>query len=229
MRWGYVNRNVAALSRSPKVPRGEGRTLSPEQARRFLDVLQGHRNEALYALMLSTGLRRGEALGLKWTDLDEAEGVLRVTRQLRRADAGLVIVDTKTALSRRGVNLAPPMIELLRARRTVQRVEFEALGRVCADSDFIFTTSTGTPLDPRNLLREFKGLCMKAGLGDWHVHELRHSAASLMLAQGVPLQVVSRVLGHASIRMTADVYGHVLAPDRASAAEALGAVLWSAE
>ena len=229
MRWGYVNRNVAALSRSPKVPRGEGRTMSPEQARDFLDVLRGHRNEALYALMLSTGLRRGEALGLKWTDLDEAEGVLRVTRQLRRADAGLVVVDTKTALSRRGVNLAPPMIELLRARRTVQRVEFEALGRVCADSDFIFTTSTGKPLDPRNLLREFKGLCMKAGLGDWHVHELRHSAASLMLAQGVPLQVVSRVLGHASIRMTADVYGHVLAPDRASAAEALGAVLWSAE
>lgn len=229
MRWGYVNRNVATLSRSPKVPRTEGRTLSPEQARSFLDTLEGHRNEALYALMLSTGLRRGEALGLRWTDLDEAEGVLRVTRQLHRAEAGLVLVDTKTALSRRSVNLAAPMIELLKARRKAQLVEFEALGKVPTASDFIFTTSMSTPLDPRNLLREFKGLCKQAGLGDWHVHELRHSAASLMLAQGVPLQVVSRVLGHASIRMTADVYGHVLAPDRASAAEALGAVLWTAE
>lgn len=103
MRWGYVNRNVATLSRSPKVPRVEGRTLTPEQARSFLDVLQGHRNKALYALMLSTGLRRGEALGLKWTDLDEVEGILRVTRQLHRANAGLVLVDTKTAMSRRSV------------------------------------------------------------------------------------------------------------------------------
>jgi len=171
MRWGYVNRNVAALSRPPKVPRVEGRTLSPQQARKFLDVLHGHRNEALYALMLSTGLRRGEALGLKWTDFDEVDGVLRVIRQLRRADTGLVVVDTKTALSRRGVNLAAPMIELLRARRKIQRSEFEALGRESLASDFIFTSSTGTPLDPRNLLREFKGLCRKAGLGDWHVHD----------------------------------------------------------
>jgi integrase len=229
MRWGYINRNVATLSRSPKVPRVEGRTLTPDQARNFLDVLKGHRNEALYALMLSTGLRRGEALGLKWTDLDESEGVLRVTRQLHRASAGLVLVDTKTALSRRSVNLATPMIDLLKTRRDLQKIEFERLEEQAVSFEFIFTSEVGTPLDPRNLLREFKGLCKKAGLGDWHVHELRHSAASLMLAQGVPLRVVSRVLGHASIRMTADVYGHVLAPDRASAAEAIGAVLWRAE
>jgi integrase len=229
MRWGYVNRNVATLARSPKVPRVEGRTLTPEQARSLLDVLHGHRNEALYALMLSTGLRRGEALGLKWTDFDEVEGILRVTRQLQRRETGLVLIDTKTALSRRSVNLAAPMVELLRVRQKEQQMELEDLYGEGVSSEFIFTSAVGTPVDPRNLLREFKGLCKKAGLGDWHVHELRHSAASLMLAQGVPLQVVSRVLGHASIRMTADVYGHVLDPDRASAAEAIGAVLWSTE
>jgi integrase len=76
----------------------------------------------------------------------------------------------------------------------------------------------GTPLDPRNLNREFRDICDKAGLGHWHPHELRHSAASLMLAEGVKLQVVSEVLGHSSIRMTADVYGHILAPDREAAA-----------
>jgi integrase len=118
------------------------------------------------------------------------------------------------------------MMDLLRSRQRPQKVEFETLDGEAVASEFIFTSEVGTPLDPRNLLREFKGLCKKVGLGDWHVHELRHSAASLMLAQEAPLQVVSRVLGHASIRMTADVYGHVLAPDRSSAAEAIGAVLW---
>jgi integrase len=93
-------------------------------------------------------------------------------------------------------------------------------------SEFIFTSSVGTPLDPRNLNREFHDICEKAGLGHWHPHELRHSAASLMLAEGVKLQVVSEVLGHSSIRMTADVYGHILAPDRQAAAQAMGSVLW---
>lgn len=226
MRWGYVGRNVAALSRSPKVPRKEGRTLTPDEARAFLEAIRGHRNEALYALMLSAGLRRGEALGLKWTDFDEHAGVLAIRRQLQRGRDGLVLTDTKTSTSRRSVNLASPTVDLLVARRAIQKAEAETLGEVDFDSEFIFTSSAGTPLDPRNLLREFKGLCRNAGLGDWHVHELRHSAASLMLAQGVPLQVVSRILGHASIRMTADVYGHVLAPDRASAAEAIGSILW---
>ncbi|NNN09285.1 MAG: tyrosine-type recombinase/integrase, partial [Acidimicrobiaceae bacterium] len=94
-------------------------------------------------------------------------------------------------------------------------------------SGFIFTNSIGGPLDPRNLLRDFKKVCREAGLGDWHLHELRHSAASLMLAQGVKLQVVSEVLGHSSIRMTADVYGHILDPDREAAASAMADVLWS--
>jgi integrase len=93
-------------------------------------------------------------------------------------------------------------------------------------TEFVFTSSVGTPLDPRNLNREFHDICDKAGLGHWHPHELRHSAASLMLAEGVKLQVVSEILGHSSIRMTADVYGHILAPDREAAAQAMGSVLW---
>jgi len=226
-RWGYVTRNVATLSRSPKVPRREGRTLSPEQARAFLSALEGHRNEALYAVMLATGLRRGEALGLRWDDLDETSAVLRVRRQLRRDQVGLVVADTKTSTSRRALNLTSPLLTLLQQHKERQDAERELLNGIWEDSGLIFTSTVGTPLDPRNLLREFKGICRKAELGDWHVHELRHSAASLMLAQGVPLQVVSRVLGHASIRMTADVYGHVLDPDRAMAADAIGSLLWS--
>ena len=227
IRWDSVTRNVARLSRPLKTTRAEGRTLTPEQARLLLETLEGHRNEALYALMLSTGLRRGEALGLQWKDLDEKTGVLSVRRQLTREDGELVTTDTKTARSRRAVNLPAPMLATIRAHKARQAADRLALGEAWQVTGFIFTTSVGTPMDPRNLNREFKTICHRAGLGDWHPHELRHSAASLMLARGVKIQVVSEVLGHASIRMTADVYGHILAPDRQAAADAMSDTLWT--
>jgi integrase len=227
IRWGAVNRNVATLARAPRAQRKEGRTLTPAQAQRFLEELSGHRNEALYALMLSVGLRRGEALGLRWDDLNETAGIIHVRRQLKRETTGLVVADTKTARSRRAINLPGPMLKMLKTHRAHQAAERLALGEAWIDSGYIFTTTVGTPIDPRNLLREFKSICVKADLGDWHLHELRHSAASLMLAMGVPLQVVSEVLGHASIRMTADVYGHIMAPDRQAAADAMNELLWS--
>ena len=226
VRWGYLTRNVAKLSQSPKVPRKEGRTMSSEQAHAFLNTPRGHPHEALYALMLATGLRRGEALGLRWEDYDETMGTLRIVRQLQRLQSGLVTVDTKTSTSRRSLNVPRGVRELLTARREQQAMDAAALGDSWTESGFIFTTLLGTPLDPRNILREFKEICKGAGLGDWHVHELRHSAASLMLAQGVQIQVVSDILGHASIRMTADVYGHILAPDRHAAAETMNELLF---
>ena len=226
VRWGSVARNVASLTRGPRVTRQEGRTLTPEQARSLLETLHGHRNEALYALMLSTGLRRGEALGLRWDDVDLDAGTVSVRRQLKREGGSLVTADTKTARSRRSVNLPEQMVVTLRRHRAAQAAERLALGDAWVDSGFVFTTTIGTPIDPRNLYREFQKICRAAGLGDWHPHELRHSAASLMLAQGVKLQVVSEVLGHSSIRMTADVYGHILAPDRKAAADAMGDALW---
>lgn len=227
IRWGLVVRNVASLSHSPKVPRKEGRTLTPDQARQLLETLKGHRNEALYALMLSTGLRRGEALGLQWKDLDCDAGVLLVRRQLKREEGVLVTSNTKTSKSRRSVNLPSPLIATLKAHKARQAEDRLVLESAWQNSGYIFATSIGTPIEPRNLNREFRTICREAGLGDWHPHELRHSAASLMLAQGVKLQVVSDVLGHSSIRTTADVYGHILAPDRQAAADAMSNVLWS--
>jgi integrase len=226
IRWGSVNRNVARLSRAPKEQRREGRTLTPEQAHRLLKELEGHRNEALYSLMLSTGLRRGEALGLQWHDFDEKGKIISVRRQLRRDGGSLVTGDTKTARSRRLVNLPRRLVQLLLDHRKRQEEERVVMDELWTDTGFIFTTGFGTPIDPRNLNREFSLICQRAGLEHWHPHELRHSAASLMLASGVKLQVVSQVLGHASIRMTADVYGHILAPDREAAAEAMDQALW---
>ena len=227
IRWGCVNRNVARLSRAPKQPRHEGRTLTYEQARRLLKELEGHRHEALYSLMLSTGLRRGEALGLKWRDFDEEARVISVRRQLKRESGTLVTADTKTARSRRSVNLPRGLVNLLLEHRKRQEEERDVVDDLWTDTGFIFTTNFGTPVDPRNLNRDFAIICQRAGLDHWHPHELRHSAASLMLASGVKLQVVSEVLGHASIRMTADVYGHILAPDREAAADAMDQALWN--
>lgn len=186
----------------------------------------GHRNEALYALMLSTGLRRGEALGLQWVDIDQEKGLLKIRRQLKREGGALVTADTKTARSRRTVNLPPPMMRMLEDHRNRQMLESRSVGPTWEDSGFVFTSTLGTPIDPRNLYREFKHVMRNAGMGDWHPHELRHSAASLMLARGVKIQVVSEILGHSSIRMTADVYGHILDPDRKVAAAEMGEVLW---
>ncbi len=227
VRWGLVGRNVAALSRAPRAVRAEGRTLTPAQARHLLATLRGHRLEALFALMLATGLRRGEALGLRWTDFDRANGVVRVQRQLKREGAGLVTTDTKTFRSRRAVNLPTSIVAVLLEHEGRQHLERRRRGPDGVDTDFVFTTTKGTPIDQRNFYREFRRVCETAGLGHWHPHELRHSAASLMLAQGVPLHVVSQVLGHSSIRLTSDVYGHLLEPDRASAALAMDEVLWA--
>ncbi|MGC2486702.1 MAG: site-specific integrase [Acidimicrobiales bacterium] len=226
VRWGDLPTNVARLSRSPKLVRAEGRTLTQEQAQSLLEALEGHPHEALYLLMLSTGLRRGEALGLTWQDVDLEAGIVRVRRNLKREGGRLVTADTKTLKSRRAVNLPRPVVEALRISRNQQEKERSDLGDAWIETDFVFTTSIGTPIDPRNLYREFTQICDWAGLGHWHPHELRHSAASLMLASGVKLQVVSEVLGHSSIRMTADVYGHILDPDRQQAASAMSKVLW---
>jgi integrase len=226
VRWGDVPTNVARLSRPPKMVRPEGRTLTREQAQQLLETLKDHRHESLYLLMLSTGMRRGEALGLRWEDLNLENGVVRIKRNLKREGGRIVTADTKTLKSRRAVNIPTPVLDALERNRELQDVEKAELGEAWVESGFIFTTSIGTPIDPRNLYREFSQICERAGLGHWHPHELRHSAASLMLASGVKLQVVSEVLGHASIRMTADVYGHILDPDRQQAAAAMSQVLW---
>ena len=125
------------------------------------------------------------------------------------------------------MNLPRGLVNLLMEHRRRQEEERIVMDELWTETGFIFTTNFGTPVDPRNLNRDFAIICQRAGLDHWHPHELRHSAASLMLASGVKLQVVSEVLGHASIRMTADVYGHILAPDREAAADAMDQALWN--
>jgi integrase len=225
-RWGLVPRNVAALTRGPRQRRKEGRSLTLEEARRLLESLHGHRLEAMYTTMLALGIRRGEALGLRWVDVDLDAGTAAITHALKRENGSLVLGDVKTAGSRRLLALPGPVVGALRAHRVRQAAERLAVGEAWVDSGFVFTTQIGTPLDPRNIYRDFVTVSERAGIGRWHPHELRHSAASIMLAQGVPIEVVSNVLGHSSIRMTADVYGHIQQSQRAAAAEAITKAIW---
>jgi integrase len=225
-RWGIVARNVARLTDGPKQVRSEGRTLTPLEARRLLDAAHGDRLEACYVVLLALGLRKGEALGLAWSDLDLDRGLLAVRQTMKLVGGAIVFGDLKTSRSRRMINLPDEVVAALRSHRARQAAERLAAGPTWQESGLVFTSSIGTPIFPTAFRHQFDKVCAKAGLVGWHPHELRHSAASIMLAAGVPLEVVSRVLGHASIRITADVYGHMMDPQRQQAADAMSAVLW---
>jgi integrase len=235
-REGLVVRNVAALSAAPRVVAKEGRTLTAQQARTLLAAVRGERKETLVTIMLAYGLRRGEALGLHWDRLDWTAGTLLVSHSVKRikdrdaATSGrrtrLIVSELKTRRSRRTLYLTPQLVELLRRHSAQQAEERLAAGAAWQDHGLIFPSEVGTPLDPDNFSHRLSTLCTRAGLGHWHPHELRHSGASLMLAQGTPLHVVSEVLGHTSIVITKDVYGHLMEGDRRSAAEAMSRALF---
>jgi integrase len=236
-REGVLSRNVAALSQPPRLSQPEGRSLSIEQARTLLDTADGDRLEAAYLLLLSYGLRRGELLGLAWADFDAVARTLAVRQSVKRRKAsdgedgsfpgGVVerieLSELKTRRSRRVLYLTPGIVAALRAHGARQQDERVAAGSLSMDRGLIFTSLVGTPIDPDNFAKRFVRLCSDAGLGHWHPHEARHSAASVMLAQGVPLEVVSEVLGHSSIYITKDVYGHLVEGAKRDAAERMAA------
>ncbi len=233
---GLILRNVASLSSPQKLHQPDGRSLSVEQARRLLDAATGDRLQGLYVLTLLLGLRRGEALGLAWQDINLDTGIVQVRRQVRRVPtetapgsqgtrSQLVIKDLKTKKSRRDLYLTDSLSVMLRTHQARQAEEQLAAGPNWTDSGLVFTTPMGTPLDPDNFGHYFGRLCTKAEIGRWHLHELRHSAASLMLSQGTPLHVVSEVLGHSSIAITKDVYGHLIGGEKQAAVAAISAAL----
>jgi integrase len=239
LRWaeveGIVPRNVAALSNPVRVERPEGRTMTPDQARVFLEAIASDRLEALYLVALSLGLRVSELLAIGWDDLDlePAHGTrptITIRRGLKRIRGhGLVIDGVKTKTSRRTIHLPDVAADSLRAHRRRQLAERLAYAEEWPPRplgvDLVFRTVTGTALDPSNVAHSLTAITKAAGLGHWHPHELRHSAASLLLAQGVPLKVVSDILGHSSINVTADIYAHILAPAKDDAAAAMDRAL----
>jgi integrase len=226
LRWGMVSRNVAELVSGPRAVNAEMKVLSPEQARQFLIACRGDELEALYWLALSTGLRRGELLALKWQDLDFERGVLSVRRALGRSTSeGIIIAEPKTPQGRRTVHLSAPVIAVLRAHRKAQLERRLQVGPEWQEADFLFTTGIGTTMDPSSLGKSFKAMLTKAQLPAVRFHDLRHSAATIALSQGVHPKIVSEMLGHSKISLTLDVYSHSLPTLQVEAADRIASAL----
>ena len=211
VRHQLVPRNVAALAEGPKAPHREMKVYTPEQATTFLDACRGEPMEALYWLALSTGMRRGELLALKWEDVDLDGARLSVQRSLGRSTRrGIVVEAPKTAKGRRNIRLIAPTVVALRAHYKRQLEVRLKAGPDWRDGGFVFTTGIGTTIDPRGVGLDFRRILAKAGLPAIRFHDLRHSAATIALLLNVHPKVVSEMLGHGKVSVTLDLYSHVL-------------------
>lgn len=218
VRDNFLARNPVAAVKRPAVTRDvEATSMSPAQVSALLSAAEGSRYHPLLVLLASTGLRRGEALALCWSDVDLDEGLLRVRGTLARVDGRLTVTLPKTRRSKRTVALSGVVADALRQVKVRTAEERLRAGSAWRSTGFVFVTEAGQPVDPRNALRALSAAARKAGLPGVGLHTLRHTAASTMLSNGVPLTTVSRLLGHSSVAITGDVYGHV-APDVSRAA-----------
>jgi integrase len=218
-------RNVASLVHSPSPLHTEMKVLTPAQSVAFLGACRGESLEAMYWLALSTGMRRGELLALKWEDLDLETARLSVRRSLGRSTHGIVIDAPKTTKGRRSIKLIASAIAALRAHRKRQLEARLVAGPEWRESGWVFTTSIGTTIDPRNLALDFRRMLTKAELPALRFHDLRHSAATTALLQNVHPKIVSEMLGHAKVSITLDLYSHVLPDMQDQAAQRIEAAL----
>jgi integrase len=211
VRWGLVVRNVCDLVSPPRRAHYEFKTLTKEQAQQLLTALHGHNMEALFVLALTTGMRRGEILALKWQDIDSKQNMLQVRRIFSRAKGKRYVeAEPKTEKSRRSIVLPTIIVDLLKHHRTNQQIAKLQAGENWQEHDLVFCTALGTPLNPNKVLERFKTVLKKASLPDIRFHDLRHSAATMLFAMGVHPKVVQELLGHNQISMTMDIYSHVL-------------------
>lgn len=225
LKMGIIGRNPADAVTRPRFRRKEMRTLSDAQVRSFLSFAEGSRFKVLYWLAVTTGLRQGELLGLKWSDMDWTNRRLRIVRQLQRLPGSLVFSEPKSAAGRRVIALGAATLEKLQHQQDLQSEERRNAGESWKENDLIFPSPLGTPMDPSNLYHGFKALLKAAGLPDIRFHDLRHTAATLMLQQGVHPKVVQERLGHSDITLTLNTYSHVLPAMQEEAAEKLDTLL----
>ena len=210
VREDHLPRNVAKLV---TVSPGRGVRFEPltlEEARALMTAARQHRVHALFELALRTGLRRGELLELKWSDIDLNIATLDVRRTLQRApETGLTLLPPKTKTSERRIALPDECVQALKAHRERQAVDRRTAGASWREQGLVFPSSVGTPIDPVKLRRHLGTLCDSIGARRIRFHDLRHSCATLLLEQGVELVTIKELLGHAHIGVTADIYAHV--------------------
>jgi integrase len=212
--FGLLPRNVVPLVKRPRESRdSKGAALTPAAGRAFLDAIRGDRYEAFYLVLLTAGLRRGEGLGLQWPDLDVdgANPSVRVRQQLQWPKGIPTLVPVKSRKGIRSVPLPSVTVAALRERRAAQHSERMLLGETDWHAgDLVFNTEEGGSVHRSTIARRFHERLKAAGIGPMRLHDLRHTYGSLLMSQGVPLKMISELMGHASIEVTADIYLHTL-------------------
>ena len=230
MRRGLVAHNVARIAELPPTAARtrRARSLDVAQARRLIGACEDHRLGAMFIVMLTIGLRPGEAAGLSWTDIDLDAGRLAVRRSISVVRGMPTLADSlKTQRSRRTIDLPAVAVDALRRHRSRQTQERFA-ARSWMEPSLVFATSQGTLLSPSNVRRDLAVLTERAGLGDWRPNELRHSAASILCDAGVALEHVADLLGHTNTRMLEQTYRHALQPSMRAAVDPMDRVFGGA-
>jgi integrase len=214
VQWNYLPRNPAQAVKPPALTQYEMQPLDMEQANRLLTTSEEREDRwaPLWRLLIDSGARLGEALGLTWADVDLERGSISITKTLKRVtDGGTpVLGEPKTARSRRRIPLAPATTRALRAHRARQAEVRLATGPAYAPYDFVFTAEHGLPIHQQRVGPALRASLDAAGLDHVRVHDLRHTAATLMLGAGVPAKIASERLGHSSVAFTLDRYSHVM-------------------
>jgi integrase len=221
LRKGSVVRNVATVADPPKLSsakRPEIKVWTADQLRMFLDQIQTNRAYAALFVSSHTGMRRGEILGLRWTDVHFDEARLSIRQALISVAYEMQVSDVKTGAGRRSIDLDDRTLAVLRQWRKAQAEEKLLLGSEYHDQDLVFCRADGDPIHPDLFSQTFDRAVARLGLPDITLHDLRHTHASLLLKAGVPVKVVSERLGHASPAFTLNVYQHVIPGMQAAAA-----------
>ena len=226
LKWGMVARNVATLIDPPRIPRPQTHVIDADGARKLLGAARGERFEAILVLALTLGMRRGEILGLRWSDIDFEKRSIRINQALQRVGGKLQVTEVKTERSRRVVAVPDSVVRALKARRAQQAQDRLVAGSDWKDSDLVFTNSYGRALEPITLHRDYKRLLQTAELStETRFHDLRHTAASLLLSEGVHLRMIMELLGHSSISLTANTYAHVMPAAMRDVADRMESIL----
>ncbi len=228
MQRGKIARNVCSLVDAPSLRREEVVPFSTTEARALLAAARGLRNEARWSVALALGLRQGEALALRWEDIDLDSGTLTVKRSMQRlVGKGLVFDEPKSRAGRRAIKLPNGLRDALRAHRAAQLEERLAAGSEWQENGLLFAQINGRPIDPGPDWKSWKALLALAGVRDARLHDARHTAATLLLQQGVSARVAMQILGHSQISLTLGTYSHVVPELAQEAADRIDRVLWA--
>ena len=211
VRWNLISRNVASLVSPPKIARHEPTILNAEDTKRLLEYARGNRMYAIILIAVTTGLRRGEILALHWNDINLQDGTLYVHRTMNLFTGyGFVENDSKTKASRRKITLPKVVVEALIEHQSMQGHLRQKAGSKWVERNVVFASTTGNYIQPNYVRKRFHQLIAEVGLPDMRFHDLRHSAATILLVMGIHPKVVQELLGHSSIATTMNVYSHLL-------------------